>query len=226
MENTIEISGYKCVINGTGSEECATYMIYPEIAGMPEKWLKETASKYGVALIMVYVPASQWNDALTPWPEPGEAPGCQPFAGKAADFLKLLQESIIPQAEKSLALKPYVPRDLVGVSLSGLFTFWQWMQCDTFRSIACLSGSFWYLGFMEWFDNRPVPHKEGKAYFLLGKEEPHSSVKTFRSVGENTEAIAERLKESGVDVAFEWVPGNHFSAPLARAQKAFDHLYT
>lgn len=205
-------------------EQRVVYMIYPEIAGLSDGWLQEMADKYGVAVVMVYVPADKWNDVLTPWPEPGEAKGFPPFAGEGAQFLKTLQEDIIPQVEKTMGLPAGLRRDLIGVSLSGLFALWQWMQCDTFRSIACLSGSFWFAGFLDWFDARPIPAKAGKAYFLLGREEPHATVKAYRSVGECTEKIVGRLQAAGIATTFEWVPGNHFADPLGRAARAFAAL--
>lgn len=173
---------------------------------------------------MVYVPIDKWNDYLTPWPEPGETPDAESFAGEGAKFLKTLQDDIIPQSEKLLGMNHITERNLVGVSLGGLFTFWQWLLSSTFRSIASLSGSFWYMGFMEWFDKQNIPHKQGKAYFLLGTEEPKAYIKAYRSVGVNTENIVDVLKKTGIDTTFDWVPGNHFANPLQRAEKALAYL--
>lgn len=225
MNNTVEISGFKCFMAFKGGEQGIVYMIYPEIASLPDKWIESMATRYNVAVVVVNIPASGWNDDLTPWPEPGEAKGCEPFGGKASEFLKVLQQDIIPGVEKRINPAEGAERNLIGVSLSGLFALWQWMQYDIFHSIACLSGSYWYVGFLDWFDKQPVPSDKGAAFFLLGRDEPHASVKLFRSVGVNTEAVVKRLKEAGVSVTFEWVPGNHFSNPQERAEKAFAFLY-
>ena len=199
-------------------------MIYPLGLGFKEDWLETQTRKNKCSIVMVYVPTYNWNDYLTPWPEPGETPDAEPFAGEGAKFLKILQEDIIPQTEKALGIDHAAERDLVGVSLGGLFTLWQWMQNSTFHSIACLSGSFWYMGFMEWFDKQIIPHKQGKAYFLLGTEEPKANVKAYQSVGVNTINIVDALKKAGIDTTFDWVPGNHFSNPLQRAEKALAFL--
>lgn len=220
----INIAGFDCHVAVNPESDKIVYLIYPALVPFEDDWLERNASQRKVTLAAVYVPADNWNDALTPWPEPGEAKGCPPFAGESAKFLKTLQEKILPEVEKLPGLKDNLIRDIMGVSLGGLFTLWQWMECDTFRSIACLSGSFWYVGFLEWFEKQPVPEKTGKAYFLLGEEEPHSHVKAFQSVGENTEAIVKRLKDSGIETEFEWVPGNHFSRPVHRAEKGLDGL--
>lgn len=225
MKDTIEISGFKCHLFGNGSETKVAYMLYPEIASLPEELLDKKAREFGVAVVMVCVPADDWNDALTPWPEPGEAKGCPPFAGKGPDFLKTLQDDIIPGTENTLSLPGDVERNLIGVSLAGLFSLWQWLLCDTFHSIACLSGSFWYEGFIEWFEKQTLPVKKGQAYFLLGRDEPHAPTKAYRSVGVNTEAVVSRFEGAGIPTEFEWVPGNHFTDPLGRADKAFAALY-
>lgn len=222
---TLNIEGYGCQVATQSQSSTICYMIYPALEPFEDKWLEKMAAELSVNLVMVYVPAEKWNDALTPWPEPGEAKGCPPFAGKAKDFLDILQHKIIPGVEEAYNINDITARDLLGVSLSGLFTFWQWMICDTFRNIASLSGSFWYLGFIEWFEKQNIPSKTGKAYFLLGEEEPHAHVKAFQSVGVNTLRIVDTLKEHGLNVTFEWVPGNHFSRPVHRAEKALSALY-
>ena len=225
MTQTLLIEDLKCVVTRAPRPSSRVlYMIYPEIEGISSDWLGKVADEYDVGVVMVYVPADEWNNYLTPWPEPGETPDSPPFGGKAREFLALLEEKVVPEAEKILGCGNVPTRYLAGVSLSGLFTLWQWMLSDTFASIASLSGSFWYAGFMEWFEKTPLPAKTGSAYFLLGRQEPHAHIKAYRSVGENTEAVVNRLQGAGVKVRFDWVPGNHFSDPLGRAALALGHL--
>ena len=218
MIQTLRIADLKCDVAAGKPSSPALYMIYPAIVPLPESWLEDVAQQYGVSVAAVYVPADEWNNYLTPWAEPGETPQSPPFGGKAMEFKKLLESRVIPEVEKSIGCTGAPERYLLGVSLSGLFTLWDWMQSDLFGSIACLSGSFWYEGFMDWFDSMPVPGNKGKAFFLLGVKEPKARIKAFRSVGENTLKIVGRLKESGVSVEFKWVPGDHLSGPLGRAE--------
>lgn len=225
MLTKVKINSFDCHAATLAKADTACYLIYPQLAELNDEWLERMSQSHGINLVAVYVPADKWNDCLTPWPEPGEAPGCPPFAGKADEFLSLLTRDIIPKVDKAAGLSGIKYRDLMGVSLGGLFTFWQWMTCSFFRNIACLSGSFWFVGFIEWFEKQPVPQKEGKAFFLLGEEEPLSHVKAFQSVGKNTETIVKRLQDSGILTQFEWVPGNHFSRPVHRAEKALEALY-
>lgn len=221
----INIKGFDCEIIACEESNRLVYMIYPALVPLDETWLTGMSKEYGVNIAVVYVPADGWNNDLTPWPEPPESKGFEPFGGNASEFLETLRNYILPSVEKELNLSPGYERKLIGVSLSGLFTLWEWMICDLFTSIACLSGSFWYAGFLEWFNKQPVPQKRGKAFFLLGDKEPHANIKAYQSVGVNTEAIVKRLENSGMKVTFTWVAGNHFADPLGRAEKAFENLY-
>lgn len=224
MIQTLRIADLKCDVAAGKPSSPVLYMIYPAIVPLPESWLEDVAHQYGVSVTAVYVPADEWNNYLTPWAEPGETPQSLPFGGKAMEFKKLLESRVIPEVEKSIGCSGALERYLLGVSLSGLFTLWDWMQSDLFGSIACLSGSFWYEGFMDWFDSVPVPRKRGSAYFLLGLQEPHAHIKAYRPVGVNTEAVVKRLKEAGIHVSFDWVSGNHFADPLGRASLAVSRL--
>ena len=78
------------------------------------------------------------NKENSPWPAPGVPEGDPDFKGESPDFLKLLQAKVIPGIEQMLRMNTDVERSLVGVSMSGLFALWQWMECDTFKSIASL----------------------------------------------------------------------------------------
>lgn len=224
MIKTLKIADLKCVVMPDKPSSPILYMIYPAIVPVPESWLENVAHEYGVNVSVIYVPADEWNNYLTPWAEPGETSDSPPFGGKAQEFKSLLESQVIPNVESLIGYTDTPVRYLLGVSLSGLFTLWDWMQSDVFTSIACLSGSFWYVGFLDWFESMPVPGKNGSAYFLLGVKEPQAHIKAYRPVGVNTEAVVKRLKDAGITVRFDWVPGNHFADPLGRATLAVRHL--
>lgn len=229
MKNNIKIydtDGIKslCIPHSDVSKIC--YLIYPAIVPFRKEWLEKMSSKYGIPIVVIYIPADGWNDMLTPWPEPGETPDSPPFAGKAAETLQIIKEKIIPATDSILGIKDAKERNLIGVSLSGLFTLWQWLQCDLFTSIGCLSGSFWYNGFIEWFEKQQIPAKSGKAYFLLGVKEPKAWIKAYRTVGVNTEKVVQRLQESKIPTTFQWVPGDHFADPEGRAEDGIKALFS
>ena len=226
MIHKIKFDDINCDIVCNEASDKVAYMIYPGIEALPSEWIEQTSVTFTVSIVVVYIPADQWNNYLTPWAAPGETANSDPFLGKAPDFLKRLKTEIIPSIENSTGkIRRPSERDLIGVSLSGLFTLWQWMNDSTFSSIASLSGSFWFPGFLDWFDRQEIPQKNGRAFFLLGKKEPHAWLKEYRTVGQNTEAIVQRLKRAGIQTEFTWVPGDHFADSLSRAHLAFQSLY-
>lgn len=221
MTHHFEISGLDCICVVNGADRIA-YVLYP-LDGL-DKWAERTSKKYGVTIVVIT--GMDWQNVFSPWPAAGVPKGTPDFKGEAPQFLRLLQPEVVATVEKSLGISPIAERTLVGVSMSGLFALWQWMQCSTFHNIASLSGSFWYENFIKWFREQRVPSGKGKAFFLLGLKEPDSKIKSFDSVGANTQEIVSRLTAAGVNTTFEWVPGNHFSAPISRLDRAFESLYT
>lgn len=219
MGKTIDIENLCCLCSSQVSKDKIAYILYPMdiLAG----WIEPAAKKYGVTIVVVT--GMDWQNVFSPWPAPGVPKGTPDFKGESPEFLRLLQEKVIPPVERELGMGANVERSLIGVSMSGLFALWQWMVCDTFRNIASLSGSFWYEGFMEWIKSLPVPAKSGKAYFLLGDQESKSKV--FGTVGKNTQEIITLLRDAGIYVEFQSVPGNHYSDPVPRLDKPFSTLF-
>ncbi|MDE5568429.1 MAG: hypothetical protein K2J12_08285 [Muribaculaceae bacterium] len=221
MAQTIKIDNLDCLCSSSGSKGKIAYILYP--MDMLADWIEPAAQEYDTTIVVVT--GMDWQNVFSPWAAKGVPKGSPDFKGESPQFLKQLQQQVIPSVESLLGISNDTTRTLVGVSMSGLFALWQWMVCDTFANIASLSGSFWYEGFLDWFMNRPVPAKSGKAYFLLGNQESKSKVKAFSSVAENTEQIISRLSTAGIDVEFQSVPGNHYSDPIPRLAKAFSALY-
>ena len=204
-----------------GHKDKIAYILYP--MDIPADRIEAMAAKYATAIVAVT--GMDWQNVFSPWPAKGVPSGTPDFKGESPEFLRLLCDSVLPEIEKRLGIAGNAERSLVGVSMSGLFALWQWMLCDTFVNIASLSGSFWYEGFMDWMESRTIPQKKGKGYFLLGVQESRSRVKAFDSVGENTSKIIALLKATGIDTEFQSVPGNHYSDPIPRLEKAFEGLY-
>ena len=221
MVRKIKIENLSCLCSSTINKDKIAYILYP--LDVLSDWIEPAAEKYGVTIVAIT--GMDWQNVFSPWPAPGVPKSDPDFKGESPEFLKLLQSEIIPEIEQTLQINNRVERSLVGVSMSGLFALWQWMVCVTFKSIASLSGSFWYDGFIQWMQKIPVPPKSGKGFFLLGDQESRSNVKAFNTVGVNTAEIIEILKSSGIDVEFESVPGNHFADAIPRLEKAFNALY-
>ncbi|MDE6793347.1 MAG: hypothetical protein K2J48_09725 [Muribaculaceae bacterium] len=220
MIHKIDIDRLHCLCSSVESKGKIAYILYP--MDMLAEWIEPAAEKYGVTIVVVT--GMDWQNVFSPWAAPGVPKGTPDFKGESPEFLKLLQEKVIPKIETDLGMDEDVERTLVGVSMSGLFALWQWMLCDTFRNIASLSGSFWYEGFVNWIKSLSIPKKTGKGYFLLGDQESKSKVKKFATVGIDTHEILQLLSGAGIDVEFQSVPGNHYSDPIPRLDHAFAAL--
>ncbi len=219
MIHEFESGSLKCTCS-VASDARVAYVLYPmDILG---EWIESASARFNTSIVVIT--GMDWQNDLTPWWARGVPSGTPDFDGNAPQFLRLLTEMIIPDVERRLSLHPTV-RDLVGVSLSGLFTLWQWMVCGMFRSIASLSGSFWYEGFTEWLASRPIPSGKGSAYILLGRKEGESPVPQFRTVTDETQRVVDSLCSKGVLTTFDIVPGNHYQFPIERIERAFTHLY-
>lgn len=222
MTRKIEIENLSCLCSAPVRKDKIAYILYP--MDILKDWIEPAAEKYGVTI--VEITGMDWQNVFSPWPAPGVPKGDPDFKGQSPEFLKLLQTKVIPEIEKTLQIDSDVERNLVGVSMSGLFAMWQWMLCDTFNNIASLSGSFWYDRFIDWMKRIDIPHKSGMGFFLLGDQESKSNVKAFNSVGVNTAEIIRLLQAQGIKTEFESVPGNHFANPIPRLDKAFTALYS
>ncbi|MDE5786265.1 MAG: hypothetical protein K2H98_07000 [Duncaniella sp.] len=221
MKQTIDIDGLKCHCTSSSGKNGITYILYP--ADTLDAWAETAAEKFGVTIVVIT--GMGWQNVFSPWAAPGVPEGSPDFKGQSREFLHRMQNVIVPRVESSLGFDNGVERTLVGVSMSGLFALWQWMICDTFVNIASLSGSFWYMGFLDWLKSYPIPSKAGRGYFLLGDKESSSKIKAFQQVEAATRDIVAMLADAGIDVEFQSVPGNHFSDPLPRLEKALSAIY-
>lgn len=204
-----------------GSPDRICYLLYP--FDRLEEWTERAAPEFGVSIAVVT--GMDWDNDLTPSPAKGQPPGSPDFMGNAAEFLSVLVSEVVPEVERRMNLSADVERTLAGVSLSGLFTLWQWMSNSLFRNIISLSGSFWYDGFVTWIKSRPVPKKPGRAYFLIGNLEARTKVKAFQPVQTDTVEIVDYLHDNGISDIFELVPGNHYQFPEQRLDRAFARMF-
>ena len=111
-----------------------------------------------------------------------------------------------------------VKRHIIGVSLAGLFAVWASTATGKFTSVASISGSFWYDGFVEWLKEQEL-HAE--RYFLsLGDKEPKAKNERLATVGKCSEAVLQIIKDNDKEVTFVTDEGNHFEFFRERLEKA------
>lgn len=204
----------------TSESDDVCYVLLPErMKEADMDWLEELVQKHPVNVVAIS--GMKWNDMLTPWKAPALNLKEPDFKGKAKDFLASLLGDVFVNTEQSLRLT-HPKRHLVGVSLAGLFAVWASTVTDKFQSIASISGSFWYNGFVEWLKEQEL-HAE--MYFLsLGDKESKAKNERLASVGSCTEAVLEIIKDKNKEVTFVTDEGNHFEFFRERLEKALEYF--
>ena len=138
-----------------------------------------------------------------------------PFTGGEEDYLRLLVDEIIPEAEKDLATPP-AWRGIAGYSLAGLFALYAIYRTDVFSRVGCMSGSLWFPGFKEYIFSHEPKKPPDCIYFSLGDKEAKTRNPVLKTVQENTETIRAFYQSKGIDTVFRLNPGNHFVQGIKR----------
>ena len=172
-------------------------MIY--VIDSPERLLDVAAVAEGLRSNVVSVPVADWGDALTPWPAPALRPGEKDFGGRADETLAVLAE-MFDQAPG--------PHAICGYSLGGLFALYAFVREPRLAACACLSGSVWYEGWVDWLYESAPDCVRRYAYFSVGKKEKRAGL-PFRHVEEDLAACADILRDCGCTVDVALGPGNH-----------------
>ncbi|MCC8176500.1 MAG: hypothetical protein LUC85_02715 [Bacteroidales bacterium] len=170
---------------------------------------------------MAVVSGMDWDNDLTPWPAPAVPKGTEPFQGRAPEFLKEMVQTVVPQVEASMQLMPS-RRALCGISLSGLFSTWAYVQTDLFHDLGSISGSFWYQDFVQWLEGEASQetsqaNPERRCYFSLGNKEGGATGNaTFADIQAQTRRVVEIFRQMGYTASFEQTLGNHYVDPEPR----------
>ena len=111
-----------------------------------------------------------------------------------------LTGAVIPKIEAAYGLAP-AQRAICGYSLGGLFSLYAFArEGSPFAACACLSGSVWYEGWVDYL-RRTCPDCTGSyVYFSIGKKERRAGAPIMRTVQDNLEACASILREHGCEV--------------------------
>lgn len=157
----------------------------------------------------------EWNHDMAPWNIPAISEKDTPCTGGADDYLKLLLNQILPEAEKAL---PGIPswRGIAGYSLAGLFAVYSIYQTDVFSRVASISGSLWFPRIKDYIISHRPRKNPACMYFSLGDRECYTRNRFLKCVQQNTEAIEAFYSKQGIPTTFRLNPGNHFKSSVLR----------
>lgn len=196
-------------------EATAPIIYLNTVSGEGQKVFKEAQAVGCPPFTLIAVSGLDWNHDMAPWDSQAVFKNGEPFTGGAGDYLRLLVEEIIQEAEKEL-LRPPAWRGIAGYSLAGLFALYAVYQTDVFSRVGCMSGSLWFPGFKEYVFFHEPKHWPDCIYFSLGDKEAKTRNPILKTVQENTEEIQTFYQNKGIDTVFQLNPGNHFALEIER----------
>lgn len=151
----------------------------------------------GVRLVMIY--PYDWNYCMTPWKYHDKNMG---KTGGGEEFLSWFISEIYDEK--------YQRQYIGGYSLGGLFVLFAACEKELFDGVMSVSGSLWYPGALEYFNEKSIGKRIGKIYMSLGDKESLTKNAEREKVGFNTEKLAEVFGKTK-EVFFEYNRGGHFT---------------
>ncbi len=224
MPETIDLGGVRCMLytRGSGGDVVVTPCSadgsgFARVCALTAQGTDRGFSLAGVAV-------DDWNAELSPWKAPAVF-GNKDFAGGGERLLSRITEVCLPYFKARLCFDASSKLYIGGYSLAGLFSLWAFCRTGLFDGFASCSGSLWFPGLGDFLAVQSA--KPGsRAYLSLGDREEKTRVKAFKSIGDDTRRLYERLRadESFSAVALEWNIGDHFEAVDERTAKGFAWL--
>jgi len=159
-----------------------------------------------------------WNHDMSPWYMPSIYSKEKSFSGGADEYLKLLIDEILPKANELIEGEPEFT-GIAGYSLAGLFAVYAMYKTDVFDRVASMSGSLWFIDFIEYCKRNDCRKLPDKIYFSLGDKEANTRNPVLKTVQDKTIELSEYFKNLGSEVIFELNPGNHFTDTILRSAK-------
>lgn len=203
-ETTIDVSA--CVVHvGKSASSPAIYVI-----DFPEHPFDIASVAAGRQSTIVTVPIGDWNANLTPWPAKGIYRGEPDFGGNAGQTLSGLVGEVIPAIEQAAGLAPE-RRAICGYSLGGLFALYAFAHDARFGACACLSGSVWYEGWVDYLRELEFEGSGRFAFLSIGSKEKHAAPKILHHVQDQMGECADILRAHGCAAEFVVKRGSHMS---------------
>lgn len=161
---------------------------------------------------IVIIQIENWDDDMTPWPAPGLYPGDADFKGLASQTRNRIMDELLPHVRQAEGLEAS-KLGISGYSLGGLFALYTFLSDERFATVASMSGSLWYEGWLGYLDSLDKTHRAlngNFAYLSIGDKERRAKEEILHCVEDNTVKTVEMLRSWGMRVEYELNPGNHF----------------
>ncbi len=158
---------------------------------------------------LVAISKLNWDHDMAPWDSPPLTRMDTPCSGGADDFLALLTQKIMPEAEKDIKGEP-AWRGISGYSLAGLFAVYAPYKTELFSRVASMSGSLWFPNIKEYIFGHEFARRPDAVYLSLGDKESKTRNEFLKTTQGNTDEIQKFYAGKGIDSVFVLNPGNHY----------------
>ncbi|ARP41204.1 putative protein YjcH [Geobacillus thermodenitrificans] len=140
-------------------------------------------------LLFVGIETKNRLDEYTPWHAKALSERFADFGGKGSHYLAFLVEELKPYIDASYQPDGHQQQTgLIGASLGGLISMYAaYLYPHVFGKIGCLSGSFWYEGFLHFMESHIVA-PEVKIYMDVGSIEGIEKQNVQREMVSRTKA--------------------------------------
>ena len=175
-------------------------------------------------VLLASMDGMDWNGDLSPWPAPKVFKGEDDFSGGADRFADFLEKEVFSK-ESTFSDKP-LRRMMAGISMSGLFALYMGTRKDSLQTIASISGSLWFDGFVDYLKAHPLSSGIKRIYLSLGDKEKRVRNPRMAKVEEDTLAVRDIIAKEGREVLYQANRGNHFVHGAERLEEAVRYLMT
>ncbi len=172
-----------------------------------------------VPLNIAVVDPGVWEDALSPWPEPGLSVNMAGFGGKGRELIRDYWKKIIPKAEQLVVIKPKF-RVISGYSMAGLWAIYAGWESGLFEGVAVASASLWYDGFVDYMKTKAPAASLKRVQMSLGEKEEQTKNPRLATIRTATEEVCGIMKKNGVAAELVMTEGGHFSNAAGRLANA------
>lgn len=172
---------------------------------------------------LVSISNLDWNSDMTPWDIPPIFKNDIPYTGKADNYLQILTEKIVPEAEAKIAGHA-LWRAIAGYSLGGLFAIYSLYKTASFSRAASISGSLWFLKIKEFIFSHEMKIKPDYLYFSLGDKECKTRNPYLKEVQHNTQELEAFYRSKNINTIFQLNPGNHYHQAAERTAAGINWL--
>ncbi len=93
----MEIEGLQCICSTNGQNKRIAYILYP--MDVLSDWIEDASERYQTNIVVIT--GMDWQNVFSPWPAKGVPKGSPDFKGESPEFLKLLQQKVLPQIDST-----------------------------------------------------------------------------------------------------------------------------